>query len=849
MTSSPDAPVPGSGADPDSTDLPTLAPDHPALDDNPLLPASIGNYAIVGKLGEGGMGVVYEARQQSPRREVALKVVRGGHLVTELSVKLFQREAETLGRLKHPGIGAIYESGRTAEGQHFFAMELVDAQTLSLHVARRDGAAGGGARGRELSRDEVRYRLTLFRQICEAVNYAHQRGVIHRDLKPSNILITEDGQPKILDFGLARITDTDTEALSVVTEVGSIKGTLPYMSPEQTRGNPDEIDVRTDVYSLGVILYELLSGRLPYDTAKSAIFEAIRVITETDPAPFRNVAAVGKLAGGDLETIVRKALEKEPDQRYANAAALSDDVERYLTDQPIQAVPPTTMYQVRKFVRRNRWGVGVAAAAVLVLAAFAVTSTVQARRVARARDAAEAEAAKATAMNKFLRDMLESADPWAGGSGDVTVAATLDAAVEEIERSFAGQPLLEAEMRAALGNTYYGIGRIADGVEQMEKAREILVRELGPDDEQVADAWMRLAEMRPKNGDAEGGLEAAREAARVRVLNDPRPRTETVDAWNTLAECFWRLSRAAEAESVLALSDAMIQQRTDDTRKDRADWAAMASGIAMYQHDDLAGADSLRTLAVDLSREIDYSGTAVRLNDLALLRLRRGDLASARELFAEALQLTEARFGTDHPEYAMILENSGQPDFAEKRYDAVLDILERVREIRARNLGEEHPDVLRTRLNIAAVSSVAGQPERALATYDDLLPALKRVRGELHPDVATTLRNRGTALQVLERYPEAEASFRASGDLYVRLEQQAEVDFLRALRAEAVLHQGRATEARDLLVPALAGLREVYGDDHRFVRRAAAALVDAYEALGESAKADEARPLTEAPAG
>ena len=317
---------------------------------SPPLPDRIGSYLIHRRLGEGGMGIVYEGEQQTPKRMVAVKVVRGGQYVDETRVKLFQREVQTLARLRHPAIAAIYEAGRTGDGQHFFAMELVRGVQLNEYV-----------RDRSVPR---RQRLELFRSICDAINYAHQRGVIHRDLKPTNILVDPDGNPKILDFGLARITDPDVGLTTSGTEIGEIMGTLPYMSPEEARGNPDEIDVRSDVYSLGVIFYALLTDQLPYTVSQTVLHEAVRVICEEPP---RRPSTIDRSLRGDLETIALKALEKERGRRYQSAAALSDDVERYLTNQPIMARRASVLYQLRKFALRHQVFFVVTAALLLVI--------------------------------------------------------------------------------------------------------------------------------------------------------------------------------------------------------------------------------------------------------------------------------------------------------------------------------------------------------------------------------------------------------------------------------------------------------------------------------------------------
>lgn len=435
------------------------------------LPSSIGRYKILSLVGEGGMGAVYEAEQDHPRRTVALKIVKPGLAIPEI-LRRFEQESQALGRLQHPGIAQVYEAG-FAGGQPYFAMELIRGLPLLQYA--------------EAQRMDAAQRLQLVVKLCDAVQHAHQRGIVHRDLKPANILVEEGGQPKVLDFGVARITDVDGQTTRR-TNVGALIGTLAYMSPEQVSGNPEEIDARTDVYALGMVLYELLAGRPPYETGGN-VPDAIRVIREQDPAPLGRTSREFR---GDLEIITAKALEKDKRRRYGSASDLAADIRRFLLHEPIHARPASTIYQVRKFAARNKALAGGVLAVFLVLLAGVLVSAWEAARALRAERTTKA-------VSEFLEnDVLAQAGPrvQAGPNTrpdpDLKVRTALDRAAARIPGKFNSQPEVEAGIRQIIGNAYRDLGLYTEAIPQMERALELRRRVLG---EEHADTLISLQEL------------------------------------------------------------------------------------------------------------------------------------------------------------------------------------------------------------------------------------------------------------------------------------------------------------------------------------------------------------------
>jgi non-specific serine/threonine protein kinase/serine/threonine-protein kinase len=455
-------------------------------------PTRIGPYRIVRVLGQGGMGLVYEAEQLEPfHRMVALKVIRRGMDTHEVLAR-FESERQALAVMAHPNIAKALDAGTTEEGLPYFVMELVAGEPLTGYCDRHQL--------------DLRHRLELFIAVCKGVQHAHQKGVIHRDLKPSNILVrVTDGQPvpTIIDFGIAKATEQRLTSSEFTTELGVMVGTPAYMSPEQAEASGLDIDTRADIYSLGMVLYELIAGVLPFETRNilPATYLAQYVLGDTDtPMPSHRVdslgaelvtpvaqlrhttpAALRRALRGDLDWIVLKAIERDRTRRYETATALASDIERHLQNKPIVARPPTLAYTAAKFVRRHRLAVAVAAGALVAL-------TVMMAGIVRERNRARLASAKAQAISAFLQDMLVSADPWQGGGRTTTIADALTAGLKRLNEGAIRDPLVAASIRRTIGSVYLGLGRVEDADTLVRTALAERIRRAGPESEDAAES-------------------------------------------------------------------------------------------------------------------------------------------------------------------------------------------------------------------------------------------------------------------------------------------------------------------------------------------------------------------------
>jgi eukaryotic-like serine/threonine-protein kinase len=763
-------------------------------------PARVGPYRVLGEAGQGGMGTVYLAERDDEhfRQRVALKLLRGAGATDPHLLRRFREERQILASLEHPHIARLLDGGVTGDGVPFFAMEYVEGVPIDRFCDERGLA--------------VEQRVTLFRAVCDGVQYAHRKLVVHRDLKPSNILVTAAGSPKLLDFGIAKLLEAGSASpAGPPTSTGMRLMTPEYASPEQVRGEP--VSTASDVYSLGVLLYLLLSGRPPYAAPPRRPHELARSILETEPERPSAVApaALRRRLRGDLDTIVLRALQKEPERRYASVQALADDLERHLAGHPVRARPDTARYRAGRFVRRHRAGVAAAAVLLLSLSGGLAGTAWQAREATR-------EAERAEAVRAFVVSLFQASDPAESRGDEITARELLDRGAARAGVELARSPAVHAEMLGVLGAIYRDLGSYARAEPLLREAAELLRAARGARHRETAAAQHELAHvlaLMDRRAEAES---LYREALGVRrsLLGAGHP--EVARSLGGLAAVLGRSGDHEQAERLHREALAIHLRHSGEDDPGVAD-AMDALGSLLRAKGDLAGAEEVwrRTLAAR-SRVLgpDHLATATSTNNLALLLSDRGELEEAEALYREVLDFDLRRLGEEHPYTATVMNNlasvlrrRGELDEAERLYRRALDIDRRL-------LGEAHPKVATVLNNLAAVLRDRGDLEGSERLYREALAAFRAANGDDHASVGTAYSVLAGVVYLRGDATGAERMYRQGLDI---LGAAFPDGHLRTSAAQLglgrlLVERGRAAEAEPLLAEALETRVRSLGREH-----------------------------------
>ena len=757
---------------------------HPVFDllashDSYASHRTIGPYTLLEVIGQGGMGEVWLAEQRQPvRRRVAIKLIKVG-MDTKEVVARFESERQALALMDHPAIAKVFDAGSTLEGRPYFVMEYVAGLPITDYCDKH--------------KLTIRQRLELFIQVCDGVQHAHQKAIIHRDLKPSNILVGEvDGKPtpRIIDFGVAKAIAQRLTDLTMYTQVGMLIGTPGYISPEQADSGGEDIDTRTDVYSLGAVLYELLSGALPLDLRKAAYDEVLRRLREEDApkpstrirAPGEDSAVAARNRGGDPQAVARqllgepdaialKALEKDRVHRYASASELASDIARYLRNEPVTAHPHSTVYRARKYLRRHRVGVTVAAALMLLLVAFAIVQTVELQHVARERDRATRERDRADRISQFMTGMFKVSNPSEARGSTVTAREILDKGEKEIDNGLKNEPELQARMMYTMAETYEGLGLLSRAQPLLERALENQKRMLGPEHPDTLRSMGTLARVVGNEGHYAEAEKLQRETLEIRrrVLGPEHP--DTLASMNSLAGILLYEGVDGEAEK--------LERKTLEVRR----------RVLGSEHQDTLASMSL--LAYALAGELRFT--------------------ESEKLFRETINIQSRVLGPEHPDTLLSISNLVSTLVYENNFGEAERLSREALQVQRRVLGPEHPDTLYSMANLASALMEKGNYAEAEKLQRETLEIQRRVLGPEHPDAIISMESLVDILIAETRYLEAENLSRETLDITRRVFGPESEDSLyrRTKLAETLMYEGRYADAEKMFHETLDVARRV----------------------------------------
>jgi len=869
----------------------------------------ISGYSVVRKIDEGGMGEVFEAWQEVPRRHVAIKLIKRG-MDSEEVVARFESERQALALMNHAHIAQVYAAGTTSAGSPYFVMEYVEGVPITEHCDRE-----------RLGIDE---RIALFLQVCEGVHHAHQKGIIHRDIKSSNVLVqAENGQavPKIIDFGLAKALTGSKLEDAGLTQAGTPIGTPEYMSPEQLELEGSHVDTRTDVYALGVLLFELLVGSRPFDARvmiDEGFFEFRRQILEVDaPHPSTrateetavlrrtNALELGRWLRGELDWIVAHALEKQPDRRYPSVSEFAADLQRYLDDEPVLASPPSRVYLVQKFVRRHKVGVASALALLVALAlgivgtSLALVRAVSAEKLASSeaeranQEADSARRAQALASSEaeranqeahtarltadFMTGLFEVVDPGEARGNTVTAREILDRGAKRIDAELVEEPEVRASLMGTMGVVYSRLGLYRSALPLLRGSLEERRKTLGEEDERVAESRNNLGETLLLSADYENAERELRAAldVRRRLLGE---HAEVAESLHDLGAVLAERGKLQEAEALLreslelrrrllgrhpdvaeslndlafALYDQKVTEGVEDLLREALELRTKLLGthpataeslnnlgMFLYEQERKDEAIALFRRSLDMKRQVFgavHPEVALGMNNLALALHDAGDLAGAEELYRSAIEQQRALLGDAHPNLgqalhnlAFVLHDRGDYEGAREsffeavatyrralgdKHATVLEVVANAKQMvtgeierRERELGAEHPETVRARLDLAELYCIAGRPGDARPVAEE-------------------------AWMLLSEGPDAQSAL--------------------AARAESVLgavlaDQGERADAEDLLEAGFTRLLESLGPLAREARAAGERLATHFETTNRPEEAARVRGLLTTP--